>query len=351
MNRIRHRMLLAVVITLLAAACGDTSDTDTGLGGGEVVVMTHDSFAISDSVLDAFTAETGITVQLLRSGDAGEMLSQAILTKDNPLADVLYGVDNTFLTRALSEDLFEPHESAALEAVPAALRLDSSFRVTPIDFGDVCLNYDKAAFEASGLPIPQQLEDLIDPAYADLLVVQNPATSSPGLSFLLATIARFGDEWPAYWSGLRDNGVRVADGWETAYFDVFSGGGDGDRPLVVSYASSPPAEVVYAAEPITETTTGVIVDGCFRQIEFAGVLAGGSNPAAARTFIDFMLSIPFQEDIPLNMFVFPANQEAAIPAVFVEHTTIPTDPLTIDPQLIEQSRREWIEEWTRTVLG
>ncbi len=314
--------------------------------------MTHESFLVSDDVLAAFTSETGVEVEILRAGDAGAMVNQAILTKDAPLADVLFGVDTTFLSRAVEAGIFDPYESPAASALPADLRLDPA--VTPIDFGDVCLNYDRAALEAAGVPPPAALRDLTDPAYRGLLVVENPATSSPGLAFLLATIATFPEDagytWRDFWTELAANDVAVASGWEEAYYSTFSFSG-GDRPLVVSYASSPPAEIVFAeGEPPAEVSTGVVTDGCFRQVEFAGVLAGTDRRDDARALVDFMLGLEFQEDVPLNMFVFPANPEAAIPDVFLDHTAIPTRPVTVDPAAIETNREQWIETWTQLVL-
>ena len=336
---------LLVIFLLLGAACGDSAPS-------EVVLMTHDSFDASIEVLAAFEEDTGIAIRVLQAGDAGSMVNQAILTKDNPTADVMYGVDNTFLSRALSEGIFEPYESPLVAQVPAELHAEG---VTPIDFGDVCLNYDRAGLTDAGVAVPATLEDLTAPEYAGMVVVENPATSSPGLAFLLATIARFGETgeytWQDYWRDLRDNDLDVAEGWTDAYYGVFSGGsGEGDRPLVVSYASSPPVEVIFAEEPPEVAPTGVITDGCFRQVEYAGVLAGTDNPDAARRLVDFLLSVEFQEDMPLNMFVFPANADVALPDVFVEHTTLPDSPLSMTPGEIESNRERWIEEWTEIVL-
>ena len=315
--------------------------------------MTHDSFAISDEVLADFTNETGIGVKILRAGDAGTMVNQAVLTKDDPLADVMFGVDNTFLSRALTEELFEEYRSPELAAVPAELQLDATGRATPIDFGDVCLNYDKAVFADLGLDVPGTLLDLTDSDYRGLLVVENPATSSPGLAFLMATVATFGEQgaytWLDFWADLRDNDVLVTAGWEEAYRSWFTPYG-GDRPLVVSYASSPPAEVIFADPPVDESPTGVIVGGCFRQIEFAGILAGTEARSASESFVDFMLGLRFQEDIPLNMFVFPANSNAALPVEFVEHTVVSEDPLLVEPAVIDANRERWISEWTEVVL-
>lgn len=338
-------------------APGETTTTAGEAVGGELVLMTHDSFAMPDEVMQAFEAEAGTKLRVLKAGDAGSMLNQAILTKDNPVADVLFGVDNTFLSRALEEDLFEPYRSALLEQVPDELELDAENRVTPIDYGDVCLNYDKEQVGGDNLPVPSALKDLVNPAYKGKLVVENPATSSPGLAFLLATVAQFGETreesaytWQEFWTDLKKNEVLVVSGWEEAYYSEFSGGaGEGDRPLVVSYASSPPAEVIFAETPLTEAPTAVVTAGAFRQIEFAGILKGAKNPEAAKKLVDFMLSLEFQQAVPENMFVFPANQNAKLPETFTKHTTIPEDPVTMDFEEIGKNRERWIQEWTEIV--
>jgi thiamine transport system substrate-binding protein len=328
--------------------------TTTVHPGGDVVLMTHDSFAVSEGVLEDFTAQTGIKVRVLRSGDAGVMLNQAILAKDHPLADVLYGVDNTFLSRALDAGIFESYGSPGLASVPLEFQLDPSHRANPIDYGDICVNYDKAAFTGAD-KAPATLRDLTKPEYRGKLVVENPATSSPGLAFVLATIAEFGETgaytWRDYWADLVKNDVLVVGGWEDAYYSAFSGGsGKGDRPLVVSYATSPVAEVVYAETPVTVAPTGVVAAGAFRQVEFASVLAGAKNPEGARLFVDFLLSSRFQEDMPLQMFVYPVNTQAALPAEFAAYAVVSEHAAAIDPAQIGANRDRWIEEWTAIVL-
>jgi thiamine transport system substrate-binding protein len=341
--------VVAVVLAVFAAACsGDRSSDPEDLSGTTVTLLTHDSFYLSPETFEAFTENTGITVEQLASGDVGALVAQACLTAGEPLGDVLFGIDNTFLQRGLDCDMFEPYESAGLAGVPDHFELDPEHRVTPVDFGDVCLNYWVGAFGDS-LPPPSSLDDLTDPAYAGMLVVQSPETSSPGLAFLLATIARYGDSWEAYWAALRDNGVSVTAGWEDAYYGEFTAGG-GDRPIVVSYASSPPAEVIHADPPVEEPPTGVVTASCYRQIEFAGVLAGADNPGGARALIDFMLTETFQNDVPLNMFVFPVIESATLPPEFVEHAEIADDPFILDPAEVEAQRNAWTDRWVEIVL-
>jgi thiamine transport system substrate-binding protein len=308
---------------------------------------------VSKSVLAAFTEKTGIRVKVNKStGDAGAALSQAILTKSHPIADVFYGLDNTFLSRALDAKIFEDWSAEGLDQVPDALQLDLRHRVTPIDYGDVCVNYDKAWFASHDRRPPRTLADLADPAYRDLTVVEKPSTSSTGLAFLLATIARYGaDGWQEYWKALRGNGVLVEPGWQQAYEGAFTaGGGSGTRPIVVSYASSPPADVVYSNPKKSTPAIGVVADGCFRQIEFAGILEGTRHREAAGALVDFLLSLPFQQDMPLQMFVFPARTDAKLPPVFEKWAFRPDHPLTIDPATIASHRDAWIDEWTNLVV-
>jgi thiamine transport system substrate-binding protein len=312
---------LVLLVVLAATTFGCSSDEPVSL-----TLIAHDSFAdaVTEETFAAFTSETGVVVEVLAAGDAGAMVNQAILTKDNPLADVLFGVDDTFLQRAVDAQIFDGEVSA-------------------IDYGDVCINYDREAFTTN--PPPETLDDLTP--IADQLVVEDPSLSSPGLAFLLATIDRYGPEWQKYWAELRQNGVLVAPGWSEAYYGEFSGGaGEGDRPLVVSYASSPPAEVIFADPPVEEPPTAVMTDGCYRQTEFAGVLAGTDHPDESRQLIEFMLSVPFQETIPLTWFVYPINEEAALPPEFVENTAVPTDPVQMDPATIDENREQWLEEWS-----
>jgi len=316
--------------------------------------MTHDSFAVSEEVIREFEQENSVILNFIKAGDTGAALNRAILTKNAPQADVFYGVDNTFLSRALQEGIFEPYKSPLLANIPDQFQMDSTNHALPVDYGDVCLNYDKAYFAEKDLTVPQSLEDLAKPEYKGLLVVENPATSSPGLAFLLATIAQFGEDgYLQYWEDLRANEVAVVDGWETAYYTNFSGSsGQGPQPLVVSYNTSPVAEVVFATTPPDEAPTGSITapGACFRQVEFVGILNGTKQRPVAELFVDFMLSQPFQEDLPLQMFVYPVNQEAELPEPFQKFAVIPDQPATMDPARIAENRDAWIQAWNETVL-
>ena len=364
---------VALCLALVAAACGsdDEAATDgtaaapgTTLAEGRfppgttVRLLTHDSFNLSEDVLADFEAETGLEVEIVRGGDAVTVVNQAILTAGRPQGDVLFGIDDNLLAAASEAELFLPYEPAALDEVPDELEPDTDLGVTPIDVGDVCVNYDRAWFDERDVEVPTTLGDLVDPAYEGLLVVEDPASSTPGLAFLLATVAAYGEDgWLDWWEQLADNDVAVTAGWEQAYYGEFSGGsGEGQRPLVVSYATSPPAEVVFSedyeatGELPEEAPTGVITDTCIRQVEYAGVLRGTEDEAAAQALVDFLLSPEVQADIPLQMFVTPVLEGVEVPEVFTRFAADPAERLSVPYEDVAANRDEWVQAWTDVVV-
>jgi thiamine transport system substrate-binding protein len=327
------------------AASGSSSGSSAGAASGEVTLITHDSFVVDEQLLKDFETESGLTVTVLAQGDAGAMVNQLLLTSSNPLGDAVFGIDNTFASKALEADVFQSYASPALPTGAEQEFGIGDDRLTPIDFGDVCVNVDHGYFAAKNLAEPVTFEDLAKPEYRDLLVVQSPATSSPGLAFLLGTIAHFGEDgWLGYWSSLKDNGVKVTAGWTDAYSVDFSGSsGKGPRPLVVSYASSPPAEI---AEGATEAPTAALLDTCFRQVEYAGVLTGAKNVSGAERVIDFLLSRPFQESVAENMYVYPVDPGVALPVSWDRFAPTAASPASLDPATIAKNREKWITAWS-----
>lgn len=344
------RILLSCFAVLF---CLPTGHVNADKKPVQITLMTHDSFNVSKAVVAEFEARHHAKLLVLKSGDSGAALNQAILSKNNPMADLFFGVDNTFLSRALKAGIFQSYPSRRLAQIPDELKLDPNNRLLPVSYGDVCLNYDKKWFAAKAIAPPQSLADLTKPAYKGLLVVQNPATSSPGLAFLLTTVGHFGEnKYLDFWKKLMANDVMVVNGWESAYWGQFSAAGKGTRPIVVSYASSPPVEVHYAETPLTEAPTAAVTTAgtTFRQIEFVGILKGTKKQALAEKLVDFLLDIRFQEDIPLQMFMFPANKNADLPEVFVKYATVAKTPVKVSSEAIDQNREHWIEAWTQTML-
>ena len=328
-------VVLLSVCALLAAACSGSEESDT------ITLLTHESFVLSEGTFEAFTAETGITVDVVSSGDAGAVVAAAIATAGDPVGDVLFGVDNLLLQRALDGDVFRSHEASGLDDVPDRFKLDAENRVTPIDTGYVCVNYRPEDLEGDG---PSSLDDLRQPQYAAEFITQNPESSTPGLAFLFATIATFGEDgWQDYWRDLRDNGVTVTSGWSEAWAEYVGGDPGGDKGIVNSYASSPVFEGLFGGE--NPTVSSILVDSCFAQIEFAGVLNGTESPNNAGLLIDYLLSPAVQSDIPLNMFVEPVNDRAVVPDEFAAFAVPVPSPLSLPPAEIAANQARWTQEW------
>jgi len=348
--------VLAAVGALVLAGCSGTPSAPVTPGGSAALtssdtltVVTHDSFSLTDAAKAQFANETGYKVTYIAPGDAGTVVNQLILTKDSPLGDVVYGIDNTFAGRAIDAGVLSPYASPALPAGASAYAVDGSAMLTPIDYGDVCVNADDGWFAAHGLALPVTLDDLAKPEYKGLLVVPNPATSSPGLAFLIATVGAKGDPgYLDYWKALKANGVEVVDGWTQAYDVEFSGSsGKGPKPLVVSYSSDPSSEIGADGKP----TTSILPQTCFRQVEYAGVIQGASNAVGARKFIDFMLSNLVQSQIPAQMYMSPVDPNAAVPADWTKFTSAVTSPIQVPASEISAKRDTWIQDWTNTVVG
>lgn len=326
---------------------GDPTGDPTAPASKTVVLATHESWTVPDEVIAEFTDETGYRVKVEAAGDAGALTNKLVLTKGSPIADVVFGVDNTFASRAVEEGVFADYTPADLPPSAGGFEMPDeagAAALTPVDFGDVCVNVDDVWFADHGVEPPSTLDDLADPAYRDLFVTPGATTSSPGLAFLLATVAEYGEDgWEAYWEDLMANGARITSGWTDAYtVDFTAGGGDGDRPIVLSYASSPPFTI---PEGGTRPTTSALLDTCYRQVEYAGVLEGAENPEGAQAFVDFMVGETFQAALPENMYVFPVDESVELPEVWARWAKTPEEPLTVDPTEVAENRDAWLTTW------
>ncbi|WP_028660271.1 thiamine ABC transporter substrate-binding protein [Nocardioides insulae] len=314
--------------------------------GGKVVLVTHGSFNLGEDLIADFERETGYELVVQAAGDGGTLTNKLALTAGDPPGDVALGVDNTFASRALEEGVFAEYTPAQRPDGVAAYDLpgDDGSHLTPVDTGNVCVNLDTAWFTDQGLPRPSTLDDLTDPAYRDLFVTPGAATSSPGMAFLLATIAEYGEDgWQDYWTDLLDNGAKLVDGWEDAYYTDFTqGGGNGQRPIVLSYDSSP----AFTIGKDGSSTTEALLDTCFAQVEYAGVLDGAENEEGARALVDFLLTDEVQAALPDLMYVYPVSDTVDLPKAWAEHAPRAEDPHTLDPAEIEDNRETWLREWS-----
>jgi len=337
--------------TATVANGDDAAAPGAAAQNGAVTLVTTNSFAISDELIAEFEAETGLTLTVLPIGSAGELANQLVLTREHPLGDVFFGVDNTFASRLFDNNVVAEYTLGNLSANAANYVMvgPGEGNLIPITQGDVCLNIDLEWFEAHPeIPAPEQLSDLLRPDLAGQTVVLSPATSSPGLAFLLATIAEFGDGWPQYWEQLLDNDVLIVESWSQGYFNDFSGAGEGGtRPIVVSYSSSPASTL--NAEG-TASTTASLPHTCFRQVEYAGILAGAANPAGAAQVIKFLSGPQFQQELPTQMWVFPIDTTVELPAEWAQFTSQTPNPLFVSAEDIEANREQWLEQWRDLIL-
>jgi thiamine transport system substrate-binding protein len=336
---------LALAATSCSVIGGDDDDESgpDGKGADEVVLLTHDSFSLPDKLVRAFEKESGYRLEIRKVGDGGTLTNELVLTKDSPLGDVAFGVDNTFASRALEEGVFAPYEFDAPAGVEDyALPGDDAHALTPVDNANVCVNVDDTWFAEEGITPPEDLDDLTDPTYRDLFVTPGAATSTPGMAFLLSTIAEYGDDWPGYWEDLVANGAKITKGWEDAYnVDFTQGGGKGERPIVLSYDSSPAFTVADG-----KSTTSALLDTCFEQVEYAGLIDGAENPDGGKELIEFLVSPEVQAALPESMYVFPVADGVELPPEWAKFAEQPTDPYEVDPAEVTENRETWLREWS-----
>lgn len=347
----RTAVLLSLLVPLSSCSLAGGDDDDGGSGNAhtKVVLVTHESFQLPDELVAAFEEESGYELILKASGDAGALTNKLVLTKDNPTGDAVFGIDNTFASRALDEEVLAEYDGKrASGAYEYDLPGDGADFLVPVDTGNVCINIDTTAFgdTTNKLFPPETLEDLTKPVYKDQLVLPGATTSSPGLAFLLTTVAAFGDEWPAYWEDLLANGAKITEGWSDAYqVDFTQGGGGGDRPIVLSYDSSP----AFTVDDSGASTTKALLDTCFQQVEYAGVLAGADNPEGAEAVLEWLGSTEVQEALPDAMYVFPVDADAKLPQAWADFAVRPTDPWTVAPDEIAANRDAWLTEWSDVI--
>lgn len=340
-------VLIAAVLMLTVLIFNVCSAQDT------LTVLTYDSFAVSSDLVAAFEEANNVKLQFIEAGSGGEIIARAVLTKDDPVADVIIGFDYSQFGKVFSNDILESYESPELNNISEIYKLDPENRALPFNFGEICINYDKQYFAENDIEIPTSLDDLLKPEYNGLLVTQDPSASNTGIGFLITTIAKYGEDgFVDYWNALIENGLVIGNSWSSTYYTNFSAAsGNGEQPMVVSYTTSPAAEFIYS-ETGDAPTDSLTSDGmCYRSIEFCGILKNTKNRELAEKFIDTFIGKEWQEDLPMQMFVYPVNGQAQLPEEFELYGKPAENPVMMDPEEVSSKHDGWIRTWSEEVLA
>jgi thiamine transport system substrate-binding protein len=343
------RATAAILLAAVVAGCSLVGTDDKPAGAKDVVLVTHDSFVLPKQLIARFDRQSGYHLVVHASGDGGTLTNKLVLTQGDPTGDVAFGVDNTFASRALDADVFTKSDVPLPAGAQQYVVPGDDGRLAPIDNGNVCVNIDPGWFADRQMPPPRSLDDLVKPAYRGLLALPGATTSSTGLAFLLGTIGKYGDGWSDWWKKLVANDATITNGWTQAYeTDFTQGGGHGKDPIVVSYDSSPAFTVPKGSNT---STTKALLDTCFRQVEYAGVLTGAANPKGAKEFVEYLLSPEVQKALPDAMYVFPVRRGTPLPTAWTRFAVQPQHPYAVSPAQISAHRDAWLREWSDIVSG
>ncbi|WP_048146675.1 thiamine ABC transporter substrate-binding protein [Pyrococcus abyssi] len=337
------KAIVPILIVLLALGCiGGKTETETKVENKELTVYAYDSLEYwLKEVIPEFEKEYNAKVNLVLVGSTGELVNRLILEKDNPKADVVVGIDNTFLAKAIEADVLEPYKPKNADVIPEWIikSFDPEFRLTPFDYGFLAFNYRTDLVKEP----PKSLEDLTKPEWRGKIIIEDPRTSSPGLAFMLWTIAVYKDKWLEYWAKLRDNEIQIVKGWSAAW-GAFS---EGEYPVVLSYATSPAATVYYDNK--TNVRAIEFKEGNFLQIEGAGIVKGTKNKELAEKFIEFLISEKAQEKLPTTQWMYPVNKNVKLPEVY-KYALKVEKPVTIDPKEVQENLNKWLKQWEEVVV-
>ncbi len=308
----------------------------------ELVIYTYSSFAsgIAQKVLPIFEKQNNVKVKLLSFGDAGNVLARLILEKDQPKADVVIGLDQPLLKRAISEGLLIKFVPENISMIKNKELLDMRGYGIPFDYGAIALVYNT---EKINNP-PKSFKELLDERFKRKLVVQDPRTSSTGLSFMLWTVAVFGEDgFLDYWKSLKNNILTITPGWDEAFSMLETGEAD----IMVSYATD--GAYSYHEYGSLKYLPVVMEEGAFVQIEYAAIVKGSKNIELAKKFIEFVLSKEFQSHVPLNQWMYPVV-EIELPKAYKYAPKI-DKVLPFDYSIFEQKGKDWLEKWAEVMIG
>ncbi|HPO26630.1 MAG TPA: thiamine ABC transporter substrate-binding protein [Petrotogaceae bacterium] len=287
---------------------------------------------IEDKLIGTFESSNNCKVNVVRLGDAGNMVARLKLEKKNPKADVVIGLDQSLSMSAISEGLLQPYISPMLSKLrDPNLIFDKDYYVTPFDYGAIAFVYDPSKLSK----IPEKMEDIS--AYKNSLIIQDPKSSSTGQALLIWTIALYNDSWTDFWKKMKPAVLTVTPSWD----DAFSKFEQGEAPIMLSYATD--GAYSYHYYQSTKYKAFIPKDGAYVQIEGAGIVKGSKNKQLAQKFIDFLLSDEFQQEVALNQWMFPVT-DVKLPEAF-KYAVVPEKILSVDIKAISSQMDKYIKTW------
>ncbi|MHA1198677.1 MAG: thiamine ABC transporter substrate-binding protein [Candidatus Heimdallarchaeaceae archaeon] len=386
MKRVALILLLISLIIFPSQASSETAEINAD--DYSLVIYTYESLLADPGYdfISAYASYSGIPtseIRIVYMEDANSVLSKAILEKDDPTADVLIGLDNVMIHDAKEEGILQIYDSPTLVNISETLvtNLDPEKYLLPYDYGIIALWYDLNRINTSTNPELEYLtlDDILEYDLDKQLIVEDPTLSSPGLGFLLWTIAIYGDpeinfegvlgqNWRDWWSEAKSD-LRIASSWGDAFSIYYTP--EEDRPMMVSYGTSPAYDVCHPDYGVGEgnpppsaavvshenpTALQIIMKNAWLQIEGIGLVNNAPHTVEAKKFIDWFLDQELQDNIPLNNWMYPANLHANIPTCFADNSISP-DSMTqllndiLTPDMIEDNLNDWLKDWEAEVAS
>jgi thiamine transport system substrate-binding protein len=340
MKKVVITFLVVLLIFISFTGCSEKQTVQQML-----TIYTYDSFisyGLPDTTNKIFENEYNCKINYVSFGDSEQSLNRLILEKGSSQADIFVGVNIDDLSKALNNDLFISYKPKSIDNIPSEYLLDKSYRLIPFDGPDsIAIIYDSDKIKNP----PKSFQDLLKSEYAKKLILEDPRTSGPGMSFLLWTIAVYGqDGFIDYWKKLNSTIFQIYPGWDAA-FTAFT---KGEAPMMLSYDTDP--AYFYNQDKTTRYKAVIPEEGGWMYLEFAGIVKGTKHEKLAQEYINFMLSENFQKEIPSNQWMFPIVKGTPLP-VYYNYAVKADKYLTIPYQTIADNYESWLKMWIEKFIS
>ncbi len=300
----------------------------------EIIVYIPDSMEWMNELVVPFEEENNVDVKFVKFEGANTILTRLLLEKRKPKADVVLGLAQSTFAKAKKEGLLAQYKPVGAEKIVENF-VDKDYYGTLFDYGGLAIIYDSETMENP----PKTFEEITK--YEDILIIQDPRTSSTGQDFLLWTIALYGDEWQEFWRRLKPAIKTVTPGWSGSFGKLTAG----EAPMMVSYASNEAYSHEYYGG--TKYLTIIPEEGGYVQVEASGLVNKKKINDLSKKFIDFTLTDDFQKEIPLKNWMLPATS-VELPKSF-EHYKTSEKYLSIENDKLVENLEKWLEEWEEII--